>query len=153
MITYRFFGYIFACLVSIFHSFWVTLSDGWMRTKSTNSKPCANQVFWNVTIIRLINLEVKQELLPILERLCGQTDIIANPKIRKCNRSVYRECDFEPLILADHQVILETAKKGRTEGRCVSFLLLTGSLVRAFRRGQGLPDLEVYKTCPHPTIS
>ena len=52
-----------------------------------------------------------QGLFPILKRLCGQTVILANPRIRKCNRSLYRECDFEPLILADHQVILETANR------------------------------------------
>ena len=34
---------------------------------------------------------------------------LAHPKIRKCNRSRYQ--DFEPLILADHQVIPETAKR------------------------------------------
>ena len=34
------------------------------------------------------NLIVNQELSGILQQLCGQTVILANPKIRKCDRSL-----------------------------------------------------------------
>ena len=52
------------------------------------------------------NLRVNDDL-SILQQLFGQTVVLANPKIRKCDRSVYSSCDFETLVLADHQVILE----------------------------------------------
>ena len=65
----------------------------------------------------------------LLQQLCGQTVVLANPKIRKCDRSEYGECNFEPLVLANHQMILETSSRSGLKEEVCMFFTAKGHMV------------------------